>query len=164
MRVNHQALALAVKRMIEGPFTAHSVVEVTGLAVNTAYELVRTFHKCGTSHVSGWEPNTWGADATPIFTLGPGKDKKRRRASTKEKSARYRERKRAMKNRDPLVAALHADQYEYRGFIITRGASLIVQHDDPYFKPEGYPNARAAHGTITRYINSRGLEQKEEAE
>lgn len=163
MRVNHQALALAVKRMIEGPFTAHNIVEVTGLHINTAYELVKAFHKTGTSHITGWEPNAWGIDTTPIFTLGPGRDKRRRKASSKEKSARYRQRKREMKQRDPLVAALHAEFYDYRGFKVVRGATIIVDHPDPFFKPEGYPNARIAHGMISRFIGKQQLnEQKEE--
>jgi hypothetical protein len=162
LKVNHQALALAVKRMLEGPFTAHNIVEVTGLHINTSYELVKAFKKVGNTFISGWEPNSWGADTTPIFTLGQGKDKRRRRASTKEKSARYRENKKRMKQRDPLVAALHGEFYDYRGFKVVKGATIIVDHPDPYFKPEGYPSARVAHGMITRFIVSRGLDKPEE--
>lgn len=162
MRVGHQTFALALKRMVEGPFTAHNIVEATGLHINTAYELVRAIEKCKASHITGWEPNSWGADTTPIFTLGPGKNKRRRKASAKEKSARYRQRKRDMQQRDPLVAALHAEFYDYRGFKVVKGASIIVDHPDPYFKPEGYPSARVAHGMITRFITSRGLERKDE--
>ena len=160
-RVNHQALALAVKRLMEGPATSHNIVEVTGLHINTAYELMRTFHKNKVVHISGWEPNALGVDTTPLFTLGAGRDVKRRKASSKERSARSRARKKQVK-RDPLVAALHGEFYDYFGFKVVKGARVMVDHHDPYFRTEGYQNARAAHGAITRYINSRGLNQKRE--
>lgn len=163
-RVNHQALALAVKRMLEGPATAHNIVEVTGLHINTSYELMRTFHKNKVVHVCGWEPNSWGADTTPIFKLGDGPNKRRRKASSKERSARSRQRKKEMQVRDPLVAALHGEFYDYRGFKVIKGVTIIVDHPDPYFKTEGYPTARAAHGVITRFINSRGLDKPENQE
>jgi hypothetical protein len=164
LRVNHQALALAVKRMLQGPFTAHDVVEVTGLHINTAYELVNMFHKVGTSHRSGWEQNSFGIDTTPVFTLGPGVNKRRRKASAKEKSARYRANKKIRQQRNPLVAALHAEFYDYRGFKVVKGITIVVDHPDPYFKPEGYPNARIAHGMISRFITSRGLDKLKEQE
>jgi hypothetical protein len=161
-RVNHQALALAVKRMMEGPTTAHNVVEVTGLHINTAYELMRTFHDNKVVHISGWEPNALGVDTTPIFTLGAGRDVKRRKASSKERSARSRRLKKEMQVRDPLVAALHGEFYDYRGFKVIKGVTVIVDHPDPYFKTEGYPSPRAAHGVITRFINSRGIKENQQ--
>jgi hypothetical protein len=53
---------------------------------------MRALHKEGTVHIVGWQADTIGRDSTPVYALGAGDDTPRSKQSSKERTARYRER------------------------------------------------------------------------
>jgi DNA-binding transcriptional ArsR family regulator len=91
-KVGHAALAKTLKLLLEGPVTAQKISEVTGVHLLTAQEWMRALRKEGVVHVGDWIADRLERDITPVYVLGPGPDKERRRLTTAQRQARYRER------------------------------------------------------------------------
>lgn len=96
MKVNQDMYARIFRDLLDGPMSAHDAVEVTGMHILTAQELMRTLKKHKVVHVCAWEKDKLGRDATPVYGLGEGRDKKRARMTASERTARYREKKKQM--------------------------------------------------------------------
>ena len=94
VRVGHATMARAIKLLLDEPSTAEEIAEHTGLHKQTVYELMRAMRKQGAAHISAWDVDTRGRDAIAVFSLGPGRDKKRRALSRAEIAVRYRDRRR----------------------------------------------------------------------
>lgn len=92
-RVNHSTYAKVFKMLLQDPATAHEIVEETGLHIVTTQALMRTLKKHSVVHVCAWEADRLGRDVTPVYKLGEGRDKQRRKLSGAERARRYRERR-----------------------------------------------------------------------
>ena len=92
-KVNQDTYARVFKILLTEPSTAHELAEETGLHSVTVQSLMRTLKKHKVVHVCEWEVDRLGRDVTPVYKLGEGRDKKRRRLTTAERHARSRARK-----------------------------------------------------------------------
>ena len=82
--------------MLDGPTTAQEIHEEVGIAKSTAYDLLHAFHFAHVAHISAWEDDSRGYNIIPVFSLGQGRDaRKRPRKKTTERAAAYRQRVRA---------------------------------------------------------------------
>lgn len=94
VRASHATLALAVKLLLEGPCTSHEIAEETGLHPVTVRELLRAMRKIKAAHISAWEPDSLGRDSIAVYSLGAGRDAKRRALTRAQIAKNYRTRKR----------------------------------------------------------------------
>ena len=92
-KVNHLSMAIAMRQLLEGPVTSHDVVEATGLHIVTACKLFVALRSQKVVHISAWERDALGRDCTPVFTLGAGRDKARRRKTGAQRALAYRARR-----------------------------------------------------------------------
>lgn len=92
-KVNQDTYGRLFRMLLDDPCTAHELSEETGLHIVTAQSLMRTLKKHRVVHVSAWEPDRLGRDATPVYKLGEGKNKPRRRMTQAERQAKYRAKK-----------------------------------------------------------------------
>lgn len=102
-RISHITTATVIKLFLEGPVSARDICDATGLHLVTVYELLRVFRKEKAAHISAWDVDSMGRDAIAIFSVGPGKDAKRRAMSRAQISARYRDRKRRLRMQMTVV-------------------------------------------------------------
>lgn len=93
-RLSHITLAKFIKQLLEGPATARELVEVSGLHLVTVYEFMRAMRKYEVAHISAWDSDAMGRDMIAVFSLGPGRDAKRRRMTRAQISKKYRTNKR----------------------------------------------------------------------
>ncbi len=93
MRVNQDMYARVFRDLVDGPMTAHDAVEVSGMHTVTAQEFMRTLKRYKVVHIAAWEKDRLGRDATPVYALGAGRDKKRAKLTAAERQARHRARK-----------------------------------------------------------------------
>lgn len=87
------SMAIFLDYLVNTPATMHDIREQTGLCRHTCSRYLRAFHKIGLVHVSGWEPDSRGRDATPVFCWGPGRDVPRRKKSKAQVCREIRQRK-----------------------------------------------------------------------
>ena len=92
-KINQDTYAKIIKVLLTDPYTAHELVEISGLHIVTMQRLMRCFHKNKVVHVCGWETDSLGRDTTPVYKLGIGKAVPRRRMTAAERTARYRSKK-----------------------------------------------------------------------
>lgn len=92
VKVNQSTYARAFRMLLDEPVTAHEVSSETGLHLVTAQDLLRTLRRHRVVHISAWEPDRLGRDVTPVYALGAGKDKPRRKLAGAERARRYRAR------------------------------------------------------------------------
>lgn len=92
-KVNQDTYGRLFRMLLDDPCTAHELAEETGLHIVTAQSLMRTLKKHKVVHISAWEPDRLGRDATPVYKLGDGKNKARRRMTHAERQARHRAKK-----------------------------------------------------------------------
>ena len=95
-KVNQDTYARVFRELLDGPVTAHDAVEVAGLHIVTAQHLMRCLKKHKVVHIAAWEVDKLGRDATPVYALGPGRDKPRRKLTPAQRQARCRAKKKAM--------------------------------------------------------------------
>jgi hypothetical protein len=101
-KVSHMALAKTLKLLLEGPVTAQKVSEVTGVHLLTAQEWVRALRKEGVVHIGDGIADRLERDITPVYAMGSGPDKERRRLTTAQRQARYRERQKKLAQQKQL--------------------------------------------------------------
>ena len=95
-KVNQDTYAKVIKALLTDPYTAHELVDLTGLHIVTMQNLMRCFKRNKVVHVCAWEPDVLGRDATPVYKLGIGKTAARRRMTQAERTARCRAKKRTI--------------------------------------------------------------------
>lgn len=95
-KVNQDTYARVFKELLDGPITAHDAVQSAGLHVVTAQNLMRCLKKHKVVHVAAWEKDRLGRDVTPVYALGDGRDKPRRKLTAAERQARHRAKKAAL--------------------------------------------------------------------
>jgi predicted ArsR family transcriptional regulator len=89
-KVNQSTYARVFKLLLHDPATAHEIVEETGLHIITAQSLMRTLRRHRVVHICAWERDSMGRDAIPVYRLGEGKDKARRKMTAAERQAKHR--------------------------------------------------------------------------
>lgn len=94
-KVNQSMYAKVFKELLDGPMTAHDAVETCGIHIVTAQSLFRELRNHDVVHVTAWEPDSLGRDATPVYRLGEGKNKGRSKMSQAQRQQRHREKKQA---------------------------------------------------------------------
>jgi hypothetical protein len=82
-----------VARLYAGPASCEELVDHTGLHAMTVSRYVRAMHAERIAHIVAWLPDTLGRDASPVFAFGPGADKRKRRMTDAQRSARSRQKK-----------------------------------------------------------------------
>lgn len=106
IKVNQETYAILFKHLLKEPMTAHELVALTGIHTNTAQSLMRCLKKHSVVHICGWEKDTMGRDATPIYAFGKGTNKPRTRVSARERTQRYRARRQALDFQNILFKAV----------------------------------------------------------
>lgn len=95
VKINAFTQAQLVKLLLEGTRDCEELAEETGLHYVTVLEYTRELHRAGAAHIAAWHADSIGRATRKGFKLGVARDKKRPRMSDCEKSAGYRERKKA---------------------------------------------------------------------
>lgn len=111
LKVNQDNYARLLKMLLREPITAHDVVEELGLHVVNVQGFMRTLVKHKVAHICAWETDRLGRDCTPVYKLGKGVNKPRRRQSRAEIAQRYRAKKRAL----AMQNALHTGGVNEKG-------------------------------------------------
>lgn len=70
VRISTLTFVTALATMQQGPFTAASVADVTGLHIDTAYRLISAMLLQRVAHESGRSPDALGRMSIRVFTLG----------------------------------------------------------------------------------------------
>lgn len=96
-KVNHIAYAIILRELLDGEMTAHDAAEISGLYITTTQQFFKTLKDKKVVHICAWEPNSRGIDTTPVYRLGEGKDKPKRKASTAERMRKCRAKKKIEK-------------------------------------------------------------------
>lgn len=92
VKVGAQIYAMMIK-LLENPVTRKEIAEETGLHYVTVLHYMRALHDKKAIHIVGYEIDSTGRENAPMFKLGPGKDKKRRRKPPSERAKAYRHNK-----------------------------------------------------------------------
>lgn len=92
-KVNQDTYARLLKELLDGPLSAHDAVEATGIHIVTAQNLMRCLKKHQVVHVVAWDADSLGSDVTPVYGLGAGKDKPRRKLTAAERQRAWRAKK-----------------------------------------------------------------------
>ena len=95
-KVNQETYARLFKELLEGPISAYDAVEITGMHIITAQSLMRCLKKHKVVHIAAWDTDTRGRDVTPVYGLGAGRDKPRRKMSAAERQRQSRAKKAAL--------------------------------------------------------------------
>lgn len=103
-KVNQNTYARLFKELLDGPITPHEAVEATGLHIVTAQNLFRCLKRHKVVHVVAWEPDRLGRDVTPVYQLGAGRDKPRRKKSAAERQRASRAKKNAVAMVNGVIA------------------------------------------------------------
>lgn len=92
-KVNHIAYAIILRELLDGEMTAHDAAEISGLYITTTQQFFKTLRDHKVLHICAWEPNSRGIDTTPVYRLGEGKDKPKRKRTPAERQAKHRAKK-----------------------------------------------------------------------
>lgn len=103
-KVNQDTYARLFKELLDGPVSAHDAVEATGIHIVTAQRLFRTLKKHKVVHIVAWDTDRRGRDMTPIYGLGAGRDKPRRKKTPAERQRTCRAKKAALALTNGVVA------------------------------------------------------------
>lgn len=95
-KVNQDTYARLFKELLDGPVSAHDAVEATGIHLVTAQNLFRCLKKHKVVHIAAWDKDSRGRDMIPVYGLGAGRDKPRRRKTAAERQAQCRAKKAAL--------------------------------------------------------------------
>ena len=101
-KLNQDAYARVFQYLMEGPGSCYEMQEVSGLALVTLQNLMKCFQKYKIVHRSAWDVNSRGIDTTPIYSFGPGRNKKRRSQTTAQRTQKYRDKLKAIKQANIL--------------------------------------------------------------
>ena len=95
-KINQETYARLFKELLDVPMTSQDAVEATGLHLCTAQSLMRCLRKHKVVHISAWETDSKGRDVTPVYALGGGRDKPRRKLTAAQRQARCRAKKKSL--------------------------------------------------------------------
>lgn len=103
-KMNCLAYCNLIKLLMEGTRSCKELAEETGLHVLTVYQYTREFHKAGLAHIVAWEPDTRGRSITKVYMWGEGKDAKRQKIPSTQRSAAYRAKKKQLELMERMAA------------------------------------------------------------
>lgn len=87
-------MARTIALLNQGPITAAKLAVEAEVHLVTAQTWLRELRKQGVVHIDQWLQDSLGRDCIPVYRLGEGEDRSRRRTPRAEIMRRYRERKR----------------------------------------------------------------------
>jgi hypothetical protein len=93
IKINSLSYAKLIKHLLAVPATVHELAEETGLHHLTVALHMRALHAERLVHIGGWEQDSMGRDASPVWTWGAGRDKPRARKTSTERHRLYLERR-----------------------------------------------------------------------
>jgi len=93
VKINQEAYFIAFKLLLAGETTITSLQNATGLHRVTLLEFTKCLRKHKIIYICDWEPDSLGRDAFAVFKLGAKKDVPRYKTSGKERTRKYREKK-----------------------------------------------------------------------
>jgi predicted ArsR family transcriptional regulator len=105
-KVSYIVLAKTLKLLMAGPITAHELSEDVGIHLITAQEWMRSLHKEKAVYISGWLPDRLGRDVTAVYAAGSKPDKPRGKLTPAERSHRYREKQKQLKQQAMITGAV----------------------------------------------------------
>lgn len=109
LKVNAMSYAKLVKELHDGPYSFAELAENIGLHYHTVRDYVNAMHREGLVHIVSWDKDSYGRDCKPLWTFGPGKDKRRARMTQAERQQRHRAKKRSLDIMHKL-ASMEADK------------------------------------------------------
>jgi predicted ArsR family transcriptional regulator len=90
VKVSHKTLATTMALLLNGPVTAQKISMYAQVHLVSAQAWMRALRQQKVVRIVGWEPDSMGRDATPVYAIGQGEDAPRRKMSAAERTARYR--------------------------------------------------------------------------
>ena len=94
--LNHIALAMLTRLLLDGDMTCAELAEETGLHYVTVLRYCRELQLAGAAYVRYWEANTQGKFVVRVLALGIEKDAPRTVLSSSIRSKAYRAKRRQM--------------------------------------------------------------------
>lgn len=79
--------------MLDGVFNCQELADLTGLHYVTVLDYTRELHRTGAAHITEWQQDNRGADKVKVYKIGRGEDAVRLKMSARERTARYRAKK-----------------------------------------------------------------------
>lgn len=108
IKVNAMAYAHMVELMLDGTHSCQELARATGLHYVTVLDYARAMHNAGACHITAWEKDRRGRDLIKVYKIGRGRDAKRQRLTTQERTARYREKIKQRKLMEKLCSVQSA--------------------------------------------------------
>lgn len=102
-KVGALSYAVLVKYLYEGLYSCNELSDMTGLHYVTVLGYTRAMYRERILHICAWETDSRGRSAIKIYKLGPGKDAKRTKLTSAERSSAYRKKVRQMN----IIRRLH---------------------------------------------------------
>lgn len=89
-KVNQEMYARIINLLMQKPVTAHELSDKVGIHVVNAQGLMRCFKRHNVVHIYSWRTDRLGRDCTPVYVMGDGLDKPRRKMTATERQRKYR--------------------------------------------------------------------------
>lgn len=89
--------ARMVEMMLHGTFSCTEMAEETGLHYITVLQYTRELYRAGACHICAYDKDKRGRDFIKIYKIGKGKDAVRQKLTKAERTARYRDKMRAIR-------------------------------------------------------------------
>lgn len=105
-KVNALMYALLIEAMLDGTYTSHELAELTGLHYTTVCDYTRALHKKGACYVDHYETDSTGRMSVKVYRIGRGKDAKLRRATSAERQAKTRAKRKAIRTIHMMAGAI----------------------------------------------------------
>ena len=102
-KTTQETYAILFKHLLHGPMTAHELAGEASVHIVTAQRLMRVLMQYKVVHITAWDKDSKGRDATPVYQLGEGRNKKRAKMTTAERTQRYRAKKEALQLQNLIV-------------------------------------------------------------
>lgn len=105
LKLNVVTFAMILRELQTGPTSATDLVNLTGYGRHTVVGYLRTLHAKSCIHITDYELDAVGRQRSPVYALGEGRDKPRRKPQPfAVTNARYRERRNLRELQERLAA------------------------------------------------------------
>jgi transcription initiation factor IIE alpha subunit len=94
VKLNAVMFSMMLEELLDGPATAQTIAEYTGMAQLTVNKTFRAMYRRGVVHIAGWELDQAGRMTVRVFGLGPGRDARKPIKKRSEMNQKYRRNKR----------------------------------------------------------------------
>jgi DNA-binding transcriptional ArsR family regulator len=90
VKLNAVMFAMLLEELMDGPATAQTIADYTGMAPLTVNKTFRALYRRGVVHIAGWEKDLAGRMTVRVFGLGRGRDAKKPIKKRSELNRKYR--------------------------------------------------------------------------